>query len=158
MPAAREGTMTDFDISNFAALDSQQFAKAVKAASNDRLKEIMKSDQRTAVLDDIFASMPGQFRAEKAGNMDAVIHWNVTGRPDGGTDTYELVIGGGSCTLSPKPAAEPRLSLTAVDVDFLKLVSGNMNPVTAFMMGKLKAKGDLGLAANMANLFETPKP
>jgi len=42
-------------------------------------------------------------------------------------------------------------------VDFLKVVSGNANPVMLFMTGKLKAKGDLGLAANIANYFDIPK-
>ena len=38
-----------------------------------------------------------------------------------------------------------------------KIVSGSGNPVMMFMTGKLKAKGDLGLAANIANLFDIPK-
>ena len=42
-------------------------------------------------------------------------------------------------------------------MEFLKIVSGNGNPVMMFMTGKLKAKGDLGLAANIQNLFEIPK-
>ena len=42
-------------------------------------------------------------------------------------------------------------------VEFLKLISGRANPVMMFMTGKIKAKGDLGLAANIANLFDIPK-
>jgi putative sterol carrier protein len=86
-----------------------------------------------------------------------VIHWSVTGRPDGGADTYEIVIADGVCTLSPAPQAEPKLSVTTGGVDFLQLISGNANPMMMFMTGKLKAKGDLGLAANLANLFDLPK-
>ena len=63
----------------------------------------------------------------------------------------------GACTLSPKPEHDPKLALTLGAVDFLKVVSGNGNPVMLFMTGKLKAKGDLGLAANIANLFDIPK-
>ena len=54
-------------------------------------------------------------------------------------------------------ADDPKLSLNLGAVDFLKVVSGNGNPVMMFMTGKLKAKGDLGLAANIANLFDIPK-
>jgi len=57
----------------------------------------------------------------------------------------------------PEPVNEPKLALTLGAVDFLKVVSGNGNPVMMFMTGKLKAKGDLGLAANIANLFDIPK-
>src|SRR6266545_4180847 len=74
-----------------------------------------------------------------------------------GTDTYELVIANGTCTLSPKPEHDPKVALTVAGVDFLKVVSGSGNPVMLFMTGKLKAKGDLGLAANIANLFDIPK-
>ena len=63
----------------------------------------------------------------------------------------------GACTLSPSPERDPKLSLTMGPVEFLKVVSGAGNPVMMFMTGKLKAKGDLGLAANIANLFDIPK-
>jgi putative sterol carrier protein len=149
--------MTDFDLSNFGSVDPKQFAQLVKNAPADQLKAVMQSEQRGKVLDEIFGRMPGLFRADRAGSTNAVIHWNVGDRPDGGVDTYELVIANGACTLSPEPANDPKLSLTVGAVDFLKVVSGNGNPVMLFMTGKLKAKGDLGLAANIANLFDIPK-
>jgi putative sterol carrier protein len=86
-----------------------------------------------------------------------VIHWNISERADGGVDTYELVIADGKCVVSPSPEHDPKLSITVNPVDFVKVVTGNGNPVMMFMTGKLKAKGDLGLAANVQNLFEIPK-
>ena len=41
-------------------------------------------------------------------------------------------------------------------VDFLKLVTGNANPVISFITGKLKIKGDLGFAAQIPGLFRIP--
>jgi len=117
----------------------------------------MQGDLRGKVLDEVFNRMPSLFRPEKAGSTNAVIHWNITGRPDGGTDTYEIVVENGTCTLSPAPQREPRLSLTLGPVDFLKIVSGNGNPMMMFMTGKLKAKGDLGREPEIANLFDIPK-
>ena len=145
------------DLSDFASVDPAQFNELVKSSSSDELKDLMAGEQRGKVLDEIFTRMPRQFRADRAGATNAVIHWNVGGRADGGSDTYELVIADGACTLSPEPTAEPKLSLSMGGVDFLNLVSGNGNPMMMFMTGKLKAKGDLGLAANLANLFDLPK-
>jgi putative sterol carrier protein len=145
--------MSDFD----ASLEPAEFAAKVKAASKDQLEALMASDERTKILDAVFNRFPGQFRADRAGSTNAVIHWNITGRPDGGVDTYEVVIADGACTLSPSPDAEPKLSVTTGGVDFLQLISGSANPMMMFMTGKLKAKGDLGLAANLANLFDLPK-
>jgi len=149
--------MTDFDLSDFSSVDPKQFAKIVKSAPDSQIKEVMSSDMRGKILDEVFARMPSLFRPDRAGSTNAVIHWNVTGRPDGGVDTYEVVIENGACTLSPSPDRDPKLSLTMGPVEFLKVVSGAGNPVMMFMTGKLKAKGDLGLAANIANLFDIPK-
>jgi putative sterol carrier protein len=41
--------------------------------------------------------------------------------------------------------------------EFLKLITGTGNPAMMFMMGKVKARGDLGLAGGLANWFEAPK-
>ena len=140
-----------------ATMDPREFAQLVKKTPADDLKQVMQSERRTVILDEIFARMAGLFRPDRAGSTNAVIHWIVGDRPDGGADTYELVIADGSCALSPKPEHEPKLALNLGSVDFLKVVTGNANPVTLFMTGKLKAKGDLGLAANIANLFDIPK-
>ena len=149
--------MDEINVSDFKSLDPKQFAQLIKSASNDQLQAVMQSDARGQVLDEIFNRMPALFRADRAGNTSAVIHWILNDRPDGGADTYEIVIENGTCTLSPTPQHDPKLALTMSSLDFLKIVSGNGNPVMMFMTGKLKAKGDLGLAANIANLFEIPK-
>ena len=149
--------MADFDLSDPAALEPQRFAQLVKGASNDQLNAVMQGPQRQKVLDEIFNRMPTLFRSDRAGSTNAVVHWNVGDKPGGGVDTYELKIADGTCTLSPQPSADPKLALTLGAADFLKVVTGNANPMMMFMTGKLKAKGDLGLAANIANLFDLPK-
>ena len=149
--------MTDFDPTAFASMNPQQFAQLVKSTPDDKIAQVMQSEVRGKVLDEVFGRMPSLFRADRAGATNAVIHWNITGRSDGGTDTYEIVIENGACTVSTIAEREPKLSLTMGPVEFLKTVSGGANPVMMFMTGKLKAKGDLGLAANIANLFDIPK-
>jgi len=149
--------MADIDLSNFDTVDPKEFSQLVKGASNDQLTALMKGDQRQAVLDSIFGRMPTLFRADRAGTTNAVVHWTIGDRPDGGSDTYELVIAEGKCELSATPTHDPKLALTLGGADFLKVVSGNANPVMLFMTGKLKAKGDLGLAAKIGDLFDIPK-
>lgn len=149
--------MTEFDPATFSAVDPKQFAQLVKSTPDAKLAEVMKGDVRGKILDEVFGRMPSLFRADRAGSTNAVIHWSITDRPDGGVDTYEVVIENGACRVSDTPERDPKLSLTMGPVDFLKIVSGSANPVMMFMTGKLKAKGDLGLAANIANLFNLPK-
>ncbi|MGC9667087.1 SCP2 sterol-binding domain-containing protein [Planosporangium sp. 12N6] len=149
--------MTDITGLDFATVEPKQFAQIVKSTKDSEISELLQGEHRKAILDAIFEKFPSLFRPDRAGNTNAVIHWNVGGAPDGGVDTYELVIADGACTLSPSPAHDPKLAITVGPVDFIKVVSGNGNPMMMFMTGKLKAKGDLGLAANIANLFDIPK-
>ena len=37
--------------------------------------------------------------------------------------------------------------------DFLNLVNGKLNPQIAFMSGKLKIQGDIGLALKLQQIF-----
>ncbi|WP_433653240.1 SCP2 sterol-binding domain-containing protein [Micromonospora zamorensis] len=149
--------MTDFDPATFANVGPKEFAQLVKSTPDDKIAQVMSGDMRDKVLGEVFGRMPSLFRADRAGSTNAVIHWVITGRPDGGSDTYEVAIADGACVVNETPQHDPKLSLTMGPVEFLKIVSGGANPVMMFMTGKLKAKGDLGLAANIANLFDIPK-
>ncbi|MFC0007325.1 SCP2 sterol-binding domain-containing protein [Micromonospora siamensis] len=118
----------------------------------------MRSPRRAPLLDDIVADLPAVFLADRAGDLDAVVHWKVTGRPDGGDDVLELVIRRGTLTVSPVPTRTPRLTLTMGPVDFLRMVTGNANPRLLFLRGRMKARGDLGLTTRFPSLFGTPRP
>jgi putative sterol carrier protein len=149
--------MTDITGLDFTTVEPKQFAQIVKSTPDSQISELLQGERRKQILDAIFTKFPSLFRPDRAGSTNAVIHWNVGGAPDGGVDTYELVVSDGVCTLSPSADNDPKLAITVGPVDFIKVVSGNGNPMMMFMTGKLKAKGDLGLAANIANLFDIPK-
>jgi len=149
--------MTDFSTESLNSIGPKEFAQLVKSTPDSKLAEVMAGDSRSKILDEVFGRMPSLFRAEKAGSTQAVIHWIITGGADGTSDTYETVIENGACTVTSQPAREPKLAMTMDPVTFLKVVSGDGNPMMMFMTGKIKAKGDLGLAANVAKLFDIPK-
>ena len=150
--------MTDLtDVEDYSAVAPAEFAKLVKSTSDDQLATLLSGDRRKPVLDGIFARMPELFRADKAGSTNATIHWIITGGPNS-SDTYEVKIADGACQTSSTPTTDtPRLAVTVAPVDFVKVITGNANPMTMFMSGKLKAKGDLGLAASIQQLFTLPK-
>ncbi|RZU50880.1 SCP-2 sterol transfer family protein [Krasilnikovia cinnamomea] len=148
--------MTDFSSESLASIGPKEFAQLVKSTPDAKIAEVMASGDRGKILDEVFDRMPGLFRADKAGSTQAVIHWAITGGATG-DDTYETVIENGACTVTNQPAREPKLAMTMDPVTFLKVVSGDGNPMMMFMTGKIKAKGDLGLAAQVAKLFDLPK-
>jgi putative sterol carrier protein len=149
--------MTEFNPESLASIGPKEFAQVVKSTPDSKIAEVMASDSRGKILGEVFDRMPTLFRADRAGATQAVIHWNITGGPGGSTDAYETVIENGTCTVTNQPARDPKLAMTMDPVTFLKVVSGDGNPMMMFMTGKIKAKGDLGLAAQVAKLFDIPK-
>jgi hypothetical protein len=154
--------MAEFNVDNLAGLTPAEFARLVKRTPNTTLTQVMRGEQRRPILDSIFKTMPTLFRPERAGAARAVIHWNITGRPDGEADRYQLAIADRACTAVALPDPDgaeqpPRLTVTMGGVEFLQLIAGTTNPAMAFMMGKIKAKGDVSLAAGFANYFDLPR-
>jgi putative sterol carrier protein len=43
--------------------------------------------------------------------------------------------------------------VACADADFLNIVNGKLNAQMAFMMGKLKIQGDMGMALKLAQLL-----
>lgn len=149
--------MTDFELSHIASIEPAELAKLVMSTSDTKIVEVMSGEQRSAILDEVFSRFPKLFHPDRAGSISAVIHWVITGGAGDGPDTYQVVIENGACTTSSAADRDPRLTITVGPVEFLKVVSGAGNPLMMFMNGTLKAKGDLGLAANIANFFAIPK-
>jgi putative sterol carrier protein len=141
---------------NPSAVDPAQFAQSVATTSDEQLAEGMRSDLRPQVLDEIFRRMEEHFDPSKAQGIDAVMHWKITDRPEGGDDVYEAVIKDGTCTVTKEPSKSPRVTFTIGPVEFLKLVTGNVDGPQLFMTGGLKIEGDLMFAAQAAGLFKVP--
>lgn len=141
-----------------ATMAPREWARLVKRTPTTELRKLMSGERRTVVLDEILTGMPAVFRSDVAGALEAVVHWRIGDRPDGGIDTYQLVIGGGRCELSPDVDRVPTLTLSLGGVDFLNLVTGNAHAVMLVMRGRLKTKGDLALTAKFPMLFDNPRP
>ena len=140
-----------------AAVEPAEFIAIVKGMSDKDVDEVMQSANREAIVGAIFQRMPELFRADRAGSASATTHWSITGRPDGGADEWTVRFADGTCTSVPGHEGAATLSLALSPVDFTKVITRSGNPVMMFMTGKIKAKGDLGLAANIASFFDLPK-
>lgn len=97
-----------------------------------------------------FEAMPGRFKPDRAQGVKAVIQYDITGEGGG---TYHVDIAEGKCALGEGPAASPNLTLTMTAPDWLDMTAGKLNGQMAFMSGKLKLKGDMGLAMKLAGMF-----
>jgi putative sterol carrier protein len=109
-----------------------------------------------AVADDvkaIFSAMPQNFNADAAKGMSSVIQFNLSG--DGG-GTWHVTIKDGACSVTEGAHASPNMTMTMAASDYVDMISGKLNGQMAFMSGKLKIAGDMGLAMKMQSLFKRP--
>ena len=103
-----------------------------------------------ATVKETFEAMPGRFRADKAAGTNATIQYDISG--DGG-GTWNAVIKDGTCAVTPGAAASPNLTLQISAQDWLDMLSGKQSGQMLFMSGKLKVKGDMGLAMKLGSMF-----
>jgi putative sterol carrier protein len=159
-----EGAATEAATANGATaidpsqIDANELAKNMASATDEQLGALMTGPMRGQILGEIFRRMSAHFRADPARDTDAVIHWRIGGRPDGGTDEYETVISDGTCEAHEGFESDsPRVTFSVGGADFLRLVTGNAAGPMLFMSGKLKISGDMMFAASAASLFTIPK-
>ena len=81
---------------------------------------------------------------------NAVIQYDISG--DGG-GTWHAVIKDGACTVNAGLGAEPESHASIAGQDWLDMVSGKQSGQMLFMSGKLKVKGDMGLAMKLGSMF-----
>ena len=145
------------DNNSFEGIDPSQAATAVGSATPEQLEEGMRGEMREPILAQIFSQMREHIKGDAAAVHDAVVHWRIGGREDGGHDLYEVVIRAGSCEVREEPTEQPRVTLSIDAAHFLRLVTNNANGPELFMSGQLKIEGDLAFASMMPALFRIPK-
>ncbi|MBI2466577.1 MAG: SCP2 sterol-binding domain-containing protein [Candidatus Rokubacteria bacterium] len=103
-----------------------------------------------ATVKEMFDAMPSRLKPDRAQGVKAVVQYDITGE-DGGT--YHVEIADGKCAVAAGAASSPNLTLTMSAPDWLDMVAGKLNAQMAFMSGRLKLKGDMGLAMRLAGIF-----
>ena len=82
--------------------------------------------------------------------VNSVYEFNITG-DNGGVWTVDLTKEPG--TVQAGSTGTAKCTVTCASADFMNIVSGKMNPQMAFMSGKLKINGDMGLAMKLQKVI-----
>ncbi|MCY4388450.1 MAG: SCP2 sterol-binding domain-containing protein [Desulfurellaceae bacterium] len=70
---------------------------------------------------------------------------------------YHFRVANESIEVQTGTHASPNITITMKASDYLDMVNGKLNGQMAFMTGKLKIAGDMGLALKLQNLFSPPE-
>jgi len=103
-----------------------------------------------------FGAVQSLINADLVKGVNAVYVFDLK---DAGSFHLDLKNGAGSTGAGvPDAAVKVDVTMTLNKADFVKMFAGQMNPTSAFMTGRLKIKGDLGLAMKLEKLLKKMQP
>lgn len=79
-----------------------------------------------------------------------IYQFNLTGDDAG---SYYVQVQDGVATVGEGTSADPGVTITMEASDFKELAQGRLNPMAAFMSGKLSVAGDMSLALKLQTLI-----
>jgi len=101
---------------------------------------------------EFFSNVEKSFKPEAAAGVDAVYQFSISG--EGGGE-WNATVAGGKCTVREGTADSPNCTVVT-DVDtWTNIGSKRISSMDAFMSGKLRIKGDMGLAMKLESMFLT---
>lgn len=100
----------------------------------------------------LMEKMPGAFIPEKAQGVNALIHFKFTGAEPG--DWNARIADGKVSVAQGEPGEKATMTLTADSNDYVKIFTGELDGMQAFMQGKIKLGGDLNLAMKLMQMFK----
>jgi putative sterol carrier protein len=102
-------------------------------------------------ISEFMSRMAAAFVPEKAVGVDAIIQLKLTGVQ---AAEWYVTIKDGKCAVAQGTAPAAGLTVTADSGDFVKIFTGQLDGMQAFMQGKLKLAGDMNLAMKLLGLFK----
>ena len=100
-------------------------------------------------IEQIFARM-SSVDPKKIAGMNAVIQFDLSGDNGG---LYWVKIADGKVESGAGSTENPNMTLRSTADDWSQVITGKLNPMQAFMSGKIKIQGDMGLALKLQPLF-----
>ena len=109
-----------------------------------------KQDRRPKTIMQALEGMTLTYNPEKAGNLEAVIQFDLKGEVAG---KYFLKIHQGICTFHKGEHEKPTLTIKTPSDVWLKIARKEMNGAIAMMTGKYKTTGDASILLKMDKIF-----
>ncbi|KAK6313830.1 sterol carrier protein 2b [Coregonus clupeaformis] len=88
--------------------------------------------------------------------IGGVFAFKVKDGPDGQEATWIVDVKNGKGCVHNDTAKKANCTIAMSDADLLSLMTGKMNPQTAFFQGKLKITGNMGMAMKLQSLQLQP--
>ena len=107
------------------------------------------ADRITSMADAV-SQMQDNFNADAAAGVDATFQFDISGDNGG---QYWIKVADQTLEVSEGTAASPSITIRSSDENYLKMLNGELAPMTAFMQGKVKVDGNMSLAMKLQSIF-----
>jgi NAD(P)-dependent dehydrogenase (short-subunit alcohol dehydrogenase family)/acyl dehydratase/putative sterol carrier protein len=97
----------------------------------------------------VFERIPEVFQPEKAAGLDVVFQFVI-----GGGGTWHVKVKDQKCEVKEGAYEKPTTTIKMGDEDFVKMIEGKLNAMSAYTSGKLKVEGDLMKSQLIEKLFK----
>ena len=98
----------------------------------------------------VFDSMRGSFQPGKAKGVHARYQWDLSG-PQGGE--WWIDVNDGTYKMGKGKIANPSVTFVATDKDWVAVSNHQLGGTWAYLSGRLKIRGDQGLARKLGEIF-----
>jgi putative sterol carrier protein len=99
---------------------------------------------------EVFDSMRGSFQPAKAKGVHARYQWDLSG-PHGGQ--WWIDVNNGTYRMGKGKIDHPDVTFVAKDKDWVAVSNGKLGGTWAYMTGRLKIRGDQGVARKLGQIF-----
>ncbi|HLZ61914.1 MAG TPA: SCP2 sterol-binding domain-containing protein [Ktedonosporobacter sp.] len=101
-------------------------------------------------VEETFEAMKTYFNPDAAAGFNKTFQWDLSGEQAG---KWALKIANKTCELIRGGVEKPDITMIMSDETWLAIAEGKLDPMNAFMTGKVKTAGDMMLAMRLQNLF-----
>jgi putative sterol carrier protein len=138
-----------------SGFDTDSLARLIKSMPEEELKAGIAANG-AVLIGEIFRRFPERL-SEGGKEQNGVIQFNIRGRGGEEVQRWFIVLGNGKCEVGRDLGLQPRTTISLSQLSFVKLVTGNVNPVELFLSRRLRIRGDLVFASRMPGFFKIPR-
>ena len=99
---------------------------------------------------EVFDKLPGRVEAAALNGMNAKVQFDLSGEGGG---NWVVSIADGRVTTEKGSTPDPNVTASMSAADYVAMVNGELNPMNAFMTGKIRIKGDMALMMKLQSLL-----
>jgi putative sterol carrier protein len=109
-------------------------------------------EDTTMAITTVKEALDGILNADpsKVAGINAVILFDLSGEGGG---KWTLKLADGRIELEEGETDPPAMTLSMSAQDFVTMTNGDLNPMAAFMQGKIRITGDMSLAMRLQNIL-----